>query len=567
MSNSNDTQNNERITECKHELIDYIYNRPHIISGSDTSQLSLINLLLEKITYIINFIYNFTFYWYVKINIYIKNLTNGYPNIHLFLRNKLLSRESVKFLKMYYDIQSTDILFESSESNVLLDEEVSLLYEYKYKNSHMIINTHAINKDKSSLLESLITDLCINDMKKKNMILDLNTQTIEYWINANHYNIHVDCDSLLLKTENIFNQGIHNGLIYMTDSDEPTYISEYVLEDETLNKINNADTSFFLHFPKKLNNLSFNGQCFHGAIQMFETKNIDRTVVSYNVWENKNKPEMNESIFKENIVNMNDHNKAFIENNNIMEHSLYSRLDNFEVINKRNSEEIKNYAKYVLEQTNSKQIKLHLFSTPYSRVELYDIIGPLYIEHRDIVNNYNNKKTPNILRQIICHSKTLDVDFCNNLIQCAENYAGKKEWPLIHNQYKSNSIRLEKLPNFEEMLYIFEKIFIPLLSSTYKNSSVEWNILDMFINKYDILDNASGLSQHTDAGIITINVLLNDENEFEGGGTRFIKNNEIIKLHQGDALFHCGKDMHEGIKITKGTRYVLVIVLDILIEL
>ena len=125
-------------------------------------------------------------------------------------------------------------------------------------------------------------------MEKRNMKLDLNTQTIEYWINKNHYNVHVDCDSKLMK-QGILQQGIHNGIIYMTDSDEPTYISEYTTEDQILNKIHNVDTTFFLHFPRRLNHLSFNGKCFHGAIKMYEKKDIDRIIVAYNVWENTNK--------------------------------------------------------------------------------------------------------------------------------------------------------------------------------------------------------------------------------------------------------------------------------------
>ena len=57
----------------------------------------------------------------------------------------------------------------------------------------------------------------------------------------------------------------------------------------------------------------------------------------------------------------------------------------------------------------------------------------------------------------------MDIDFCNNLIKEAEMYAENKEWPLIHTSYKSNSITVDNLKSFKDILLMFEKNIMPLL--------------------------------------------------------------------------------------------------------
>ena len=62
---------------------------------------------------------------------------------------------------------------------------------------------------------------------------------------------------------------------------------------------------------------------------------------------------------------------------------------------------------------------------------------------------------------------------------------------------------------------------------------------------------------HTDNSEISVNILLSDPSEFEGGGTYF-DDGIVTFLEKGDALIHCGKTKHSGLEITKGRRYILV---------
>ena len=53
-------------------------------------------------------------------------------------------------------------------------------------------------------------------------------------------------------------------------------------------------------------------------------------------------------------------------------------------------------------------------------------------------------------------------------------------------------------------------------------------------------------------------LLLSNENEFEGGGLELIKDGQIVKPKQGQAIFFASFLRHRVIPITKGIRKSLV---------
>merc|ERR1712000_430183 len=75
-------------------------------------------------------------------------------------------------------------------------------------------------------------------------------------------------------------------------------------------------------------------------------------------------------------------------------------------------------------------------------------------------------------------------------------------------------------------------------------------------------DKQSFLRPHHDASTVTLNVALNQGGvEYEGGGTRFIRQNCTLKdVAPGWGALSPGRltHLHEGLKTTKGTRYILV---------
>lgn len=69
------------------------------------------------------------------------------------------------------------------------------------------------------------------------------------------------------------------------------------------------------------------------------------------------------------------------------------------------------------------------------------------------------------------------------------------------------------------------------------------------------MNNQKSLDYHTDGSQFSFIITLNEE--FEGGGTKFLSDGETYKLNKGDCLIFNGKNKHCGVKITSGTRYIL----------
>ncbi len=81
------------------------------------------------------------------------------------------------------------------------------------------------------------------------------------------------------------------------------------------------------------------------------------------------------------------------------------------------------------------------------------------------------------------------------------------------------------------------------------------------------------LELHRDGSLLSFNVLLSHESEFEGGGTHFPDLaaqaaagatdapphvGGTVHLRQGDACVHSGSALHAGAAVTAGVRVILV---------
>ena len=85
-----------------------------------------------------------------------------------------------------------------------------------------------------------------------------------------------------------------------------------------------------------------------------------------------------------------------------------------------------------------------------------------------------------------------------------------------------------------------------------------------FIVKYQP-EGQAYLRPHHDASSVTIVVALNQRGtDFEGGGTRFVRQNCTAFSNKGMTTLHPGRitHQHEGLQTTKGTRYILVSFID-----
>ena len=106
---------------------------------------------------------------------------------------------------------------------------------------------------------------------------------------------------------------------------------------------------------------------------------------------------------------------------------------------------------------------------------------------------------------------------------------------------------------------LMKDIVAPLCEKFYVGYSTKGTNL-VFVVKYD-MNGQKDLRPHHDSSSYTVNIALNDQSEYEGGGTHFIvKDYKKIGAPIGKMLIHPGRctHYHEGLPITSGERYILV---------
>ena len=96
----------------------------------------------------------------------------------------------------------------------------------------------------------------------------------------------------------------------------------------------------------------------------------------------------------------------------------------------------------------------------------------------------------------------------------------------------------------------------PIIWNKYKYSTKDINI--SFIVKYS-MDGQKELGSHHDSSTYTVSICLN--NDFEGGGCQFVRQNRsIINKDIGSVIIHPGRltHYHKGLPITSGVRYIMI---------
>ncbi|KAG2220812.1 hypothetical protein INT45_004473 [Circinella minor] len=149
---------------------------------------------------------------------------------------------------------------------------------------------------------------------------------------------------------------------------------------------------------------------------------------------------------------------------------------------------------------------------------------------------------------------------CSNILkQCSELNSG---WTTArHSAFPTTDIPIRK-DNNNNLGYLidwlYERLF-PQMSSYYgfHYTRRDLDFRDVFIVKY-AADAQRGLKLHTDGCLMSFNLLISHQDDFQGGGTYFESIDNDVQLNQGDCVFHDARIMHRGIDITQGERYILV---------
>jgi hypothetical protein len=202
----------------------------------------------------------------------------------------------------------------------------------------------------------------------------------------------------------------------------------------------------------------------------------------------------------------------------------------------------------------------------YDKIEqLYnDIIKPMKkITSSNVVTTYLNDTYKKVY---VLEENVLTKKECNWIIYESEVYAKKNGWTTKrHIAYPTvdNPIKNIEPINYFILNIIYTQIF-PSYEKYYNIDSRFLGISDLFIVKYSVDKGMNELEYHEDGSIFSFIITLNDD--FTGGGTRFINLNEDITGSVGSCVIFCGKNTHGGIKITSGTRYIIAGFLNVFTE-
>ena len=160
--------------------------------------------------------------------------------------------------------------------------------------------------------------------------------------------------------------------------------------------------------------------------------------------------------------------------------------------------------------------------------------------------------------------------FCSEILSIAKNNdcwsKGKnkdKRLPGGYEYVPTVDTHLNQIDLDEMWNTLLHKIIAPIVKKFYLGiETKDTNI--SFIVKYS-MDGQKKLRPHHDSSSYTVNIALNNPDEYEGGGTHFIKTDYTKKdCQMGTMLLHPGRvtHYHQGLPITKGKRYILVAFID-----
>ena len=156
---------------------------------------------------------------------------------------------------------------------------------------------------------------------------------------------------------------------------------------------------------------------------------------------------------------------------------------------------------------------------------------------------------------------------CKAIMDEAE---AREEWVIGGDWHKDQAfpgidLPVEKLPRAMEFLRTALPCrLFPFVAAALPELCTDANDLrlsDLFLVKYDGKLGQTGLRTHQDKGIISVNIALNGEAEYEGGGTLIPCLDRVAKIPKGSALVHSSSMWHAGHPISAGTRVIMVIFL------
>ena len=162
--------------------------------------------------------------------------------------------------------------------------------------------------------------------------------------------------------------------------------------------------------------------------------------------------------------------------------------------------------------------------------------------------------------------------FCDDLVDEMEHFGewsgGKNEDSRLAGGYENVptvDIHMRQISFQEEWLHLLKTYVAPLASYAYTGYHPDSKAIMNFVVRHHPKEQ-DHLRPHFDSSTFSTNIALRRIGiDFEGGGTRFVRYNcSITSQKQGWILMHPGRltHWHEGLRVTKGVRYIAVSFVD-----
>jgi hypothetical protein len=329
-------------------------------------------------------------------------------------------------------------------------------------------------------------------------------------------------------------------------------------------------TEIFLSLPIKNKQLTFDGRNFHGSTSINDDCEKDRFIIAINLWNIKptDVEYFNSDICKENdtFEVSNDNRLVYISacKTEIINQKVCDDTINYDFFNDLlyncDGDSCYRFNKYTKLNNNSSFI-FKLDKT--ISIKLNDEF--LKVRHGNVIDDYIALRDKTIdlkynrFLQRFIYEKMYTPEMCKFIIRECENYAKKNGWTTKRHQfYPTTDIPVDKIPSITGIVFETLQTILSKIKRSYglNGDGIILDIVDLFVVKYSH-DAQNQLDMHCDGSFISFGVLLSDTDSFEGGGTYF-DDGLTTHLEQGDVIIHSGLIKHSGLKISKGTRYVLV---------
>ena len=479
------------------------------------------------------------------------------------------------------------------------DEQIISCIKMYEKKQLFLLDTQ---KPSFDLMEKIVYDIAMFHFDKINIKFDPNEHFIEFWFKnsifkkcenyTNNINsFHYDCDENEKKINNKQFKPLMSCVSYFNDNDFPLLITEIDLEEYKFKKFENKNNIQII-CPKTNKQITFDGTKYHGVVDIFNTlnetdndTNFERYMLAINLWNKKplnieyyeNSSETENTFSKEDKIVTIEKNNVIKElslelDKNILNFDFYEKML-YDTKNFTIPQEISDLVKYEMDKNQLSNFKI-TYKTPEKSLTEKENIFYKMVQDINIINTFDKNKPEqtdilyNRFIQRFIYNKIFSKNVCDWIIFESEKYAKNNGgWTTRrHENYPTTDIPIEKIPDvFSFVLNSFNDIFNKIKKSYCFTEEVLFNIKDLFIVKYDEATQ-NKLDLHQDGSFLSVNILLSDTKDFEGGGTYF--NDGLTSfLEQGDLLVHSGKVEHSGLTVTKGTRYIMVAFVNIEVKI